>query len=242
MSNGATVGAFASAVKKRRRSGRRRLLTRVAVGVGVALVLALLIWLTFFSSVFRVSEVTVEGTNLVSEDAVLAAAQVAQDARMATLDVDAIVLRIRELPEVQGVEVNRELPGTVHIVVTERALVYQRVSGSQYQYIDAEGVIFYTSEEPAVDVVRAVTAGEDTRMLADVAEVVSHIPAVLLPRVQGVQANAVDRITLELDDGALVVWGSAEQSELKADVLEALLASVEAQRYDVSAPSHPTTK
>lgn len=242
MRSGASTGAFASALKVRKRKDRRRLLTRIGVIFGMVLVIALLMWLAFFSSVFRVNEVTVQGIDLVSEEAVLAAAQVPQEAQMVSLDVEAIALRVRELPEIRDVAVNRELPGTLSIVVTERTLVYLRVKEEEYQFVDEDGVIFSTSAEPVEDVVLAVTSGEETRVLADVAEVVSHIPADLLPRVQSVQAKAVDRITLELDEGGLVVWGSAEQSELKADVLEALMASVQAQRYDVSAPSHPTTK
>ena len=55
-------------------------------------------------------------------------------------------------------------------------------------------------------------------------------------------AEAVDRITLTLEGGRTLVWGSAEESELKAEVAAALFASVEAEVYDVSAPRHPTTK
>ena len=39
-----------------------------------------------------------------------------------------------------------------------------------------------------------------------------------------------------------VVWGSADESETKAEVLETLLATVQAQVYDVSVPSKPTTQ
>ena len=39
-----------------------------------------------------------------------------------------------------------------------------------------------------------------------------------------------------------MVWGSADESETKAEVLETLLATVQAQVYDVSAPDSPTTR
>jgi cell division protein FtsQ len=51
----------------------------------------------------------------------------------------------------------------------------------------------------------------------------------------------VDQISLVLKDGRKVVWGSADQSDTKADVLATLLAGVQAQVYDVSVPSKPTT-
>ena len=45
-----------------------------------------------------------------------------------------------------------------------------------------------------------------------------------------------------LKDGRTVVWGSAEESDTKAEVLATLLATVQAQTYDVSVPSKPTTR
>lgn len=236
-----TSGSFADALDKRKRKGRRRQLIRWGVIAASVLLLGVLVWLLTMSSVFRVHEVKVQGNELLSVDEVRLAAIVAPDSRMVTLDTDGIEARVSELPAVREVEVSRDLPSTVIIDVTERSIVFQRVEAGTFEWVDSEGVIFSTSQAPADDVVQAVTAGKDARVLSDVAKVVSHIPPELLPRVEKVQAKAVDRITLELDEGDLVVWGSAEQSELKADVLEALL-SVEAKLYDVSAPSHPTTK
>jgi cell division protein FtsQ len=45
-----------------------------------------------------------------------------------------------------------------------------------------------------------------------------------------------------LRDGRQVLWGSAEQSELKARVLPELLAAQRAQVYDVSVPESPITR
>ncbi len=214
---------------------------RWGVIAGIVLVLGALVWLVTLSPVFRVHDVTVQGTELLSGDEVLLAARVVPDSRMIALEVGDIETRVAELPAVRDVEVSRDLPSTVVIDVTERSIVFQRVEAGTFQWVDDQGVIFSTSAEPVADVLQVVTASEDQRVLQDVAEVVSRIPPPLLPRVELVQAKAVDRITLELSEGDLVVWGSAEQSELKADVLEALL-SVEAQVYDVSAPSNPTTR
>ncbi len=220
---------------------RRRRFIRWGVVGGVVLLVAFMVWLVTLSPVFRVREVAVQGNELVSADDIRGAALIVPDTPMIALDTDAIGARVAELPAVADVEVSRDLPSTVIIDVTERTIIFQRVEGGTFQWVDAQGVIFSTSGEPVDDVLQAVTAGKDARVLRDVAEVVSHVPPELRSRVERVQAKAVDRITLELDEGDLVVWGSAEQSALKADVLEALL-SVDATLYDVSAPSHPTTK
>lgn len=234
-------GAFAAALQEKKARERRRLLVRWGAGLGTALGVGLLVWLLAFSPVFKVHDVTLSGGSLLTTETILDAAQVPQDSPILTLDTEAIAERVRELPAVRDVEVGRDFPDTVTIDVIERSLVYQRVEGNSLEWVDADGVVFFISEKPEEGTVQAVTDGKDARLLRDVATVVSHIPESLLPRVERVQAKAVDRITLQLDDGDLVVWGSAEESELKADVLLALLP-VEAKLYDVSAPSYPTTK
>ena len=60
------------------------------------------------------------------------------------------------------------------------------------------------------------------------------------PIVRG--ATTIDQISLVLKDGRTVIWGSADESDTKAEVLATLLATVQAGTYDVSVPSKPTTK
>lgn len=239
--SGPIGGSFAHALEDRTRRQRRRRMIRWGVIAGIVLVIGFLMWLVTLSPVFRVHDVSVQGNELVSADDIRFAAMVVPDSRMITVDLDGIEARVAELPAVRGVEVSRDLPDTVIIDVTERTISFQRVEAGTFQWVDEHGVIFSTSNEPVEGVLQAVTAGKDARVLEDVAEVVSHLPPELLSQVARVQAKAVDRITLEMEEGELVVWGSAEQSALKADVLAALM-SVDAKLYDVSAPSHPTTK
>ena len=70
---------------------------------------------------------------------------------------------------------------------------------------------------------------------------VSALPEDLAPRVDFVSVASVDRIELALRDGRTVVWGSAEDSERKAEVLAVLLQQ-DARVYDVSVPATPTTR
>ena len=233
--------AFAAALQEKKRRDRRRRLLRWGGALGTLLVVGFAVWLLLVSPVFRVHDVTVSGTKLLTQQAVLDAAQVPADAPVLLLDTDEIATRIGKLPAVRDVEVGRDLPGTVTIDVVERSLVYQRLEGGTFEWVDADGVVFSTSPKPTDGVVQVVTQGKDARLLRDVATVVSNISEELRPRVVQVEAEAVDRITLHLDDGALVVWGSSEQSDLKAEVLKVLL-SRDAKVYDISAPSYPTTK
>jgi cell division protein FtsQ len=58
--------------------------------------------------------------------------------------------------------------------------------------------------------------------------------------VTSVSAAEPDQVTLQLNDGVTVVWGSADQAALKAQVLSALMAT-HARYYDVSSPGSAVT-
>ncbi|HMR49237.1 MAG TPA: FtsQ-type POTRA domain-containing protein [Arachnia sp.] len=220
---------------------RRRRIVAASVAGGLLLVLLAAVWVFWYSSLFVVREVEVGGTSLLTRDEVTAAAQVEQGAPLASVDLAAVGARVGSLAPVASVEVSRSFPDRVVIDVTERRLVFVRQSGAAYSWVDPEGIEFHSSTEPPQGVPVALLGSAETRLLADIAEVVSHLPdalageAVVLPR------PSVDRIELQLPEDRTVVWGSADDSELKSQVLAALL-SVEAQVYDVSAPNHPTTR
>ena len=70
---------------------------------------------------------------------------------------------------------------------------------------------------------------------------VGVLPADIVAKIDFVDVKTVDQISLKFRDGRTVVWGSADESEQKARVLDALLR----QRfdvYDVSVPGQPTTR
>jgi cell division protein FtsQ len=67
------------------------------------------------------------------------------------------------------------------------------------------------------------------------------MPHDLVQRVAYVDVRTIDDITLHLEQGATVTWGSADLSRDKARVLSVLLAQ-KAKTYDVTAPGHPTIR
>ena len=86
------------------------------------------------------------------------------------------------------------------------------------------------------------TTSTGTDALKEAAAVVAALPDDLAARVDHVAVETIDQITLVLRDGREVLWGSAEESELKAEVLETFLAKVQARVYDVSVPESPIAK
>ena len=234
-------GAFKKVLRAKRHRKRRTrwivlgcaLLCLVLAGVGI--------WLVSFSSVFAATEVKVSGVSLLSEQQVIDTAAVELGKPLANQDTDAIRERVAGLAPVAEVSVERRFPHTIEITITERTLAYVWLDGGVPRWVDADGVVFHEGEKPAQGAVTAQVATSDQRLLKDVATVVSAVVPLLGERITLLQASAVDQIQVQLSDGDTVVWGSAEQSQLKAQVLSVLL-SQEASVYDVSAPHAPTTR
>jgi len=225
----------------RRRQSRRRRARRTLLAILVALVAVGLVWLVGFSTVLGVNRVQVTGANLVSADQVTAAAQVASGTPLARVNGKALADRVTAaIPEVASVTVSRHWPSTLVIHVNERAIVYQVQAGGAYQWVDATGKVFHTS--PDAQPVPVVTVdATDQQLLDDVATVVTALPADLTPLVVSISAATRDSITLSLNDGRQIVWGSADQSSLKAQVIVPLL-KISGTVYDVSAPANPAVR
>lgn len=232
-------GAFAEALRAERRKKRRRTWIVASVG-GTLVVLAVVLgWLFFFSTVLEVRDTSVDGNQLLTGERIEEQAQV-PGGPLARVDVAAIESRLLELPEIKEVDVRRDFPNTVAIAVTEREPVYQLRSDGGFSWVDDEGYVFRTGQQANGELPEASVAEPDERLLGDVATVVQNLPEQLAGEVELVTAETVDRVEIELTEGRTVVWGSADESELKQEVLAALL-SVDATHYDVSAPNHPTT-
>lgn len=243
MTDALTPGEFAKALQERRDAERRRKLW-LGGGLGaLVLLVALGGYLVFFSPVLAAQQVTVEGTSLLTADEVRSTAQVALGEPLLTQDLGAVTQRVENLPAVRSADVSRQLPDTVAIAVVERAASYLRERDGGFDWVDPEGVAFHRTAEPIEGELLALVADveDPQRLLADAATVADNVPPDVRAEVVSIQAEAVDRISLVLDGGRTVVWGSAEESPLKAEVLATLL-SVEAEIYDVSAPGHPTTR
>lgn len=233
-----TLSAARDAARSRK---RRRLIIVGSVVGGLLLVLVATIWLVWYSSLFVVRHVEVGGTSLLTGDEVVAAAQVELGTPLASVDLAAVAAQVGSLAPVAAVDASRSFPDAVVIGITERQLVFVRQDASGYSWVDEEGIEFHSTPEAPEGVPVAVLGDAETRLLADVAEVVSHLPEALAGEAVVLPRPSIDRIELQLPGDRKVMWGSADDSELKAEVLAALL-SVEAQVYDVSAPNHPTTR
>lgn len=233
--------------RSRRRFARRQWLRRWLVWryvIGSVLLVALVatgIWLVFVSSALTVKHVVVRGESQLSEQQVLAAAAVPQGAHLAQLDLEAIRARVAALAAVRRVDVSRDWPDGVLIKITERTPVAVVDLDGRFQAMDTDGVLFRAYASPPPGLPRVVsTEGVNSAALAQAARVIAALPPRLAGRVDHVKVAGLDRISLVMKRGAVVVWGSDSQSALKAEVLAQLIHQP-ALTYDVSVPGQPVT-
>jgi cell division protein FtsQ len=143
---------------------------------------------------------------------------------------------------VRRVDVSRDWPRTVTIVVRERTPAAVQQRGPAFVLVDRSGVAFdQVDRRPrGLPLVSApVDAGAPALRAA--LDVLDDLPGRLRGEVRQVRAGSPDRVQVLLTHGRTVVWGSAERGERKAAVL-AVLLDRKASVYDVSAPDAPTTR
>jgi cell division protein FtsQ len=243
-----TPVADPAVVRTRRRFVRRQWARRWLAWKPVVAVLVFVgmlvggIWLVFFSSYLSVQGVEVTGVQQLKAGQVRAAADVPEGQPLARVDLDRIRSRVEAMAEVRSADVTREWPDQVRISVQEREAIAVVEIGGRLRGMDAEGVVFRDYATAPADLPRVespVSTGSDA--LREAALVVASMPADLAARVDHVEVKTVDEISLVLRDDRTVQWGSAEESDVKAEVLAEMLVARQAQHYDVSVPGRPTT-
>lgn len=225
----------------RRQWARRWLAWRRVLAIAVALLVVVgTVWLFFFSTTLSVEGVDVEGTKVLSDEQVVAAAGVPTGQALARVDLAAIRDRIEALAPVASVDVSRQWPDEILIRVEERTAVAAVEIDGTLRGMDASGVVFRDfARRPARLPLVKVPGGIRDEALVEGAAVVGALPFRLARKVEYVEVRTVDAISLHLRDGRLVKWGSAGRSADKAEVLDSLLQRP-GQTYDVSVPGQPT--
>lgn len=226
--------------RQRLRAWRPLLLAGLAVvlvGTGV--------WLLYFSSVLTVRTVEVEGQARVTVAQVLRAAEVPAGEQLIAVNLEAVAERIKaQLPGVRTVEVGRSWPHDITITITERVPIAVLGEKTSTRVIDAEGKPFPRKKALDKGLPLMVVPPDVTReALAEGARVVTALRADIAARVEQIDVATVDEIGLRLTGGITVQWGSAEESENKAEVLAVLLQQKKkVSEIDVSVPGRPTTR
>jgi cell division protein FtsQ len=232
----------------RRQWARRWLIVRYILVAALAIgAVGFAIYGIYFSPWLRVEGAEVTGTSQLSQAEVLAAAELPTGDALARVDLDAIEVRVKRLTAVKSVDASRQWPHDVRIEIEEWQALAVVAEGSSYTFLAESGDTFIYEEMPKgppPDLPRVEVASDADRLaLEEAAAVVAALDDEVFRLVDHLEVETADDIQLELRDGRLVRWGSAEQSDDKAEVLLNLLdARPDAQTYDVSVPSLPATQ
>lgn len=221
------------------RSRRRRITLWGSVGGVAAVVLASVI--AAYSPLFAVEKVTVIGATSVDPATVQQALADQVGAPLALVDASAVKSALTAFPIIESYALEARPPHELRVRIVERTPVGAIRSDAGYSVVDAAGVVLSTTPEkpegrPELD----ISGGIDSTAFHSAGLVMRSLPADLRARVAQVHATSGEDVTLRLDDGTSIVWGSEKDSVRKAAVLVRLIAAApDARTFDVSSPTVP---
>ncbi|GAA2864532.1 FtsQ-type POTRA domain-containing protein [Paenarthrobacter ilicis] len=231
---------------KRKRQRRVVLWTLLVVTGLVAAIIAGAV----FSPVLAVKTISVDGTKLLAPDAVQKALSSLQGKPLPQVSEQEINELLKPLVQVKSATMEARPPSELLVHVTERVPVALLKQGDTFVMVDVDGVQLGATKDlttVALPLIDTGSGANNPDLFAAITAVLDTLPADVLARMSTASAASPDAVELKLVDGKTVVWGNAEEKELKAKALEALLKMPEDPKvpvrvYDVSVPRHPFTK
>ncbi|ANZ38500.1 hypothetical protein BBK82_22985 [Lentzea guizhouensis] len=223
------------------RARRRIILRRRLVALGTVLAVIGLTYGVFFTPLLGVRNVDVHGAVVLTDAEVRAAAAIESGSPLVRLDLQGIRERVAAVPRIAAIEVERQLPGTVRLLITERVPVGSVKLDDGYHLVDSTGKDYATLPAPAPGVPDLVLATPSTADPATraVVGVLNELPERLRADLVQVSATTGADMKLVLTGDRVVKWGGSEDTPRKAAVLLVLL-SRKGLAFDVTAPDLAT--
>ncbi|MCC8248485.1 cell division protein FtsQ/DivIB [Saccharothrix luteola] len=215
---------------------RRKVVRRRVGAILAMLVVTVVVCTVWFTPALGVREVEVRGIANLTGDEVRTAAAIEPGTPLVRLDVDAVAARVRELPRVAGVEVERVVPGTVRLTVDEREPVAVIIAPDGAHLVDVTGKDYATVVQPPAGLPELKVSSD---AVAAAVSVLTQVPGALREDVLSVAADSPSDIRLMLSGGREARWGSPVDTVRKAAVLDVLMTR-KGTVFDVSSPELPT--
>ena len=227
----------------RRFTVRQRRRRMVWLGVAASFVILILGTLgAAYSPLFAVNQITVIGANRLDASEVQTALADEVGTPLPLVDESAVKAVLVGFPLIESYSLEARPPHELVVRVIERTPIGYIESRAGFTLVDAAGVALSTESAPGSDApVLTVTGGVDSDAFEAIGHVMRSLPENIALQVTAVSASTPDDVTLTLGgSNASVVWGSADDSAMKALVLETAMAArppAEVSVYDVSSPS-----
>ena len=205
--------------------------------VGVALALVL-----YFTPAMSARTIVVTGIGAVTREEVLDAARVQPGTPLLQINTSQVAERVAAIRRVASARVQRQYPSALRISIVERVPLVVKDFPDGPHLFDRDGVDFATGPPPpALPYIDVADPGPTDPATRAVLQVLIALRPEVLSQVGRIAAPSVASINLTLGDGRVVIWGTTDRSDEKAEKLGALLTQP-GHTYDVSSPDLPTVK
>jgi cell division protein FtsQ len=205
------------------------------VGVGLGLVL-------YFTPAMSARNIVVTGIGAVTREEVLDAAQVRPGTPLLQINTNQVADRVAAIRRVASARVQRQYPSALRITIVERVPVVVKDFPDGPHLFDRDGVDFATAPPPpGLPYIDVANPGPSDPATKAALQVLTALRPEVAGQVGRIAAPSVASITLSLNDGRVVIWGTTDRTDEKAEKLAALLTQP-GRTYDVSSPDLPTVK
>ncbi len=217
--------------------------------IGVTAVGAL-VWLLGFSTVFSVKEESIQvatqsGARAVDEETAVRRLSEEIGTPLLRVNTGRITADLEEDSQIAEAHVTRLWPNGLGAELVPRVAVVAVEAADGYKLIAEDGVVVRVAEKipsklPLVEVGSGNTDPTQTQ-IDQITDMRQSVPKKIRKRIEKITLRGTV-LSFELKDGVTVVWGDSSDAELKAEVLQLLMAERKAQIYDVSTPGRPSTR
>ncbi|MDZ8276250.1 FtsQ-type POTRA domain-containing protein [Microbacterium aquimaris] len=194
-----------------------------------------------YSPLFAVESIRVVGAEALDAQTVEEALAGQLGTPMPLVDESAVKAALVTFPLVETYTLEARPPHELVVRIVERTPIGVVAGPAGFTLVDAAGVALSTTPDaPEGEPVLDVVGGTDSAAFEAVGQVVRSLPEAIRAQVTEVAATSADDVTLTLGGtGTQVVWGNADDSALKALVLERQMGVTppdDVALYDVSSP------
>jgi cell division protein FtsQ len=209
---------------------------------GISIVVVAVGLLLYFTPIMAARSTVISGLVSISREEIEHAAAVRPDTPLLQVDTDAVAERVATIRRVASARVQREYPSTLRITITERVPVVAKDYPDGPHLFDRDGVDFASAPPPpGLPYLDTDHPGPSDPPTKAALAVLTALRPEVFSQVSRIAAPSVAGVTLTLNDGREVIWGTTDRTEEKALKLGALLTQP-GTTYDVSSPDLPTVR